>query len=184
MSQFPSYQQLEEKLNYITASPKNNGSLVLIARRPNVDEREVLQTGFITFSEGLKGDSWNSRKSRHTPDGSPFLKNQLTLMNSRCIEVIAKSKTDWPLAGDQLFVDFDLSQENLKPGDQLIIGSAILEVSEIPHNGCHKFAARFGTDSVKFVNDKRGKQLHLRGLNALVVKEGEIKINDKIVKLV
>ena len=183
MSNFLSYQQLEEKIDYINSSPKNNGTLSLIVRRPNEDEREVLSEAKLTFADGLQGDNWKYRKSRHTPDGSPLPSMQLNLMNKRCIEVIAQSKEKWPLAGDQLFVDLDLSEDNLHPGDQLQIGSAIIQISKEPHNGCKKFAARFGTDSVKFINDKRGKHYHLRGLNAQVIKEGTITENDAIIKL-
>lgn len=181
-NKFKSYAELENELSYITDSPKNKGVLKMIVIRPEVDQRKVLSEAAVTKKEGLVGDMWN-RKDSFSPPGPPHPEKQLTLMNARCIEKIATSKEEWPLAGDQLFVDFDLSEENIPAGTQLQIGEeVIVKVSAIPHNGCKKFAARFGTDAVKFVNSKIGKSLHLRGINASVIKEGSIRIGDQISK--
>lgn len=178
----PNFAELESKLPYIKSAPKNNGELKMIVVRPSVDERNQLTEGQITKGQGLVGDNWS--KKSDFPKGPPNPEKQLTLMNSRCIEVIANSNEDWPMAGDQLFVDFDLSEVNIPAGTQLKIGNeVVVKVSAIPHNGCKKFAARFGTDSVKFVNSKLGKSLHLRGINAQVMKEGTVKVGDQITKL-
>ena len=108
---------------------------------------------------------------------------QLNIMNSRAIAVIARERNRWSLAGDQLYIDLDLSDENLPPGTRLEIGSAIVEITPIPHNGCKKFANRFGIDAVKFVNSPVGKQLHLRGINAKVVQSGTIHTGNIVRKI-
>jgi MOSC domain-containing protein YiiM len=99
-------------------------------------------------------------------------------MNSRVIALLAGDKERWPLAGDQLYVDLDLSVDNLPPGTRLNFGSAVVEVSDRPHTGCKKFAARFGLDALQFVNSPQGKQLRLRGLHARVVQPGVIRVGD------
>ena len=173
-------EQLKQKLDYIRQSPKDGGVLEMIVRRPDVDERVELEEAELNPEVGLVGDSWIKRGSSKTPDGSSHPGMQVTLMNSRCVEVLSGSRDRWQLAGDQLFIDMDLSEDNLPPGTRLSIGSAEIEVSSIPHNGCMKFAARFGKDAVHFVNSKIGKQLHLRGLNARVVQKGRINRGDRV----
>jgi MOSC domain-containing protein YiiM len=108
---------------------------------------------------------------------------QLNLMNARAIALLAQEKDRWSLAGDQLYVDLDLSEENLPPGTQLAIGAAIIEVTDQPHTGCKKFMARFGADALKFVNSPVGKGLHLRGVNARVVQPGAIHTGDVVRKV-
>jgi MOSC domain-containing protein YiiM len=108
---------------------------------------------------------------------------QLNLINARLIALLAQDKARWPLAGDQLYVDLDLSEENLPPGTRLTIGAAVIEVTDQPHTGCKKFAARFGADAVKFVNSPEGKALHLRGINAKVVQGGTIRAGDTVRKI-
>jgi len=178
-----SIRELEAGLDHIRQSPRDEGTLMLIVRRPTVDEREVVQEAELSLKDGLVGDTWMVRSSSHTPDGSPNLNSQITLMNSRTIALLAQSEGRWALAGDQLYVDLDLSTENLSPGTRLAIGSAIIEVSAEPHTGCKKFALRFGTDATKFVNSPEGKRLHLRGVNAMVIQAGEIRAGDTVKKM-
>ena len=175
--------ELEAGLDHIRQSPKNNGTLELIARRPKVDEREVLEKGYLDLTEGLVGDNWRIRGSSRTNNGLGHPDMQLNVMNARAISLVAQARDRWQLAGDQLYVDFDLSEENLSAGDRLAIGSAIIEVTEIPHNGCKKFVERFGLEAMKFVNSPIGKQLHLRGINAKVVQPGLIKRGDLVAKV-
>jgi MOSC domain-containing protein YiiM len=104
-------------------------------------------------------------------------------MNARCIELLAQSEERWALAGDQLYVDFDLSEENIPTGTRLKIGSAIIEVSAEPHSGCKKFSARFGVEAMKFVNSPEGKRLHLRGINTKVIQAGTIRVGDIVRKI-
>ena len=175
--------ELEAGIEYIRQSPKDQGVLRMIVRRPTVDEREVLSEGTLDPQEGLVGDSWSVRASKHAQDGKPNLYAQITIMNARAIALLAQTEQHWPLAGDQLYVDFDLSDQNLPPGTRLAIGSAILEVSAEPHSGCKKFSARFGVEAMKFVNSPEGKQLHLRGINTKVIQVGAIRIGDTVKKI-
>lgn len=171
-------EELEAGLDEIRQSPKDKGVLELIVRRPQIGEREVLEEGELDLLEGLVGDNWRIRGSSRTSDGSSHPNMQLKIMNSRVIALVAQDKNRWQLAGDQLFIDIDLSAENLPPGTQLAFGSAVIEVTNQPHNGCKKFVARFGLDAMKFVNSPVGKQLRLRGINAKVVQPGVIRVGD------
>ena len=175
--------ELEGGLEHIRQSPRERGTLTMIARRPQEDEREIIERGELSLTEGLMGDNWKRRGSRHTPDGSAHLYAQVTMMNARCIALLAQQEERWALAGDQLYVDFDLSEENIPPSTRLGIGSAILQVSAEPHSGCSKFSARFGMEALKFVNSPEGKRLHLRGVNARVLQAGVIHVGDTIRKL-
>jgi hypothetical protein len=157
--------------------------LKLIVRRPKTGTREILQEGQLDLIDGLVGDNWRTRGSFLTADGAAHPDMQLNVMNSRVIDLVAQQPDRWSLAGDQLFVDLDLSDKNLPAGTQLALGSAIIEVTRQPHTGCAKFVERFGVDAVKFVNSDEGKQLHLRGINARVVLPGAIRVGDTIKKV-
>ena len=135
----------------------------------------ALQEGLLDLSEGLVGDNWKTRGSRRTADGSAHPDMQLNVMNARVIALLAQGVERWALAGDQLYIDLDLSFENLPPGTRLALGSAVIEVTGQPHTGCDKFLSRFGVDALKFVNSETGKALRLRGLNAKVVQAGVIR---------
>lgn len=175
--------ELEAGLDAIRQSPKNESVIAMIVRRPQVDAREVLEEGELDLVEGLVGDSWKVRRSSRTPDGSAHPDMQLNVMNARVIALLAREKDRWPLAGDQLFIDFDVSSENLPPGTRLALGSAVIEVTNQPHTGCKKFEARFGLDALKLVNSPVGRQLQLRGVNAKVAQPGVIRVGDLVKKL-
>jgi hypothetical protein len=166
--------ELEAGLEEIRRSPRDGGALVLIVRRPRTNEREVLTEATLDTAGGLVGDCWK----RGGRSGIPDPDTQLTLMNSRVIALVARERERWPLAGDQLYLDLDLSEDNLPPGTRLALGGAVIEVSAEPHTGCRKFAARFGAEAVKFVNSPEGKQLHLRGVNARIVQAGVVRLGD------
>jgi hypothetical protein len=174
---------LEAGLEWIRQSPRDEGALEMIVRRPRTGEREVLTEGELDPVAGLVGDTWRTRGSPRTPDGSSHPGMQLNIMNSRVIALVAQNRDRWQLAGDQLFVDMDLSAENVPPGTRLALGSAIIEVTALPHTGCHKFVARFGSDAGRFVNSPVRRQLQLRGVNARVVQRGTIRIGDVTRKL-
>lgn len=176
--------EIEEGLATIRRSPADEGVLDLIVRRPRVGEREILDEGDLDCMSGLVGDNWKDRRSSRTPDGSPHPDMQLTVMNSRVIALLAGNKARWGLAGDQLFVDLDLSAANVPAGTRLALGSAVIEVSAEPHTGCQNFVTRFGLDATRFVNSALGRQLQLRGVNAKVVQGGRIRVGDVVMKLV
>jgi MOSC domain-containing protein YiiM len=168
---------LESGLDDIRKSPTDAGTVELIVARPAEDAREVLAEARIDTIAGVVGDGWRDRG----PDPDPA--RQVTVMNARVVALLARSRERWPLAGDQLYVDLDLSEQNLPPGTRLAVGEAVLEVSEAPHRGCKKFAARYGLDALRFVNSTVGYQLHLRGINTRVVSAGAVHTGDPVRKL-
>lgn len=175
-------QELTAGLEGILESPKDKGTLELIVRRPGTDQREILDEGQLDPAYGLQGDNWLTRGSRETTDGSAHPEMQINIMNSRVIALVAQDPKRWALAGDQLYIDMDLSPENLPPGTKLSVGSAVLEVTSPPHTACKKFATRFGRDAVIFVNTGTGKQLNFRGINAKVIQAGTIRTDDMVEK--
>ncbi len=175
--------ELEAGLAHIRHSPDNNGRLEMIVRRPAVEAREKLEEGYLDLNQGLMGDNWKSRGSSSTADGSAHPEMQINIMNARTVALVAQQRERWPLAGDQLYIDMDLSTTNLPPGTRLALGEAIIEITPVPHTGCKKFTARFGLDAMKFVNSPMGKELRLRGVNAKVVQPGVIRIGDVVTKI-
>jgi hypothetical protein len=173
-----STEELEQGLDIILQSPKDDGTLELIVRRPDVEQREAISEGRLDTEKGLIGDSWLGRGNRKMPDGAADPERQLTIMNSRVVALVADDPDRRELAGDQLYLDMDLSSENLPPGTRLAIGDAVIEVTKPPHTGCKKFTARFGKDAVLFVNAGKGKKLNFRGINAKVIQSGDIKVGD------
>ena len=174
--------ELEAGLDAIRSAPRDNGVVAMIARRPAIGEREVLERGEVDVVEGIVGDTWRSRRNPHTADGLPDPECQVTIMGARTIALIATEERRWPLAGDQLFVDLHLGLDNLPAGTRLEIGSALFEVSAEPHTGCGKFVQRFGVDAMKFVNSPVGRSLCLRGINVKVVRNGTIRVGDTVRK--
>ena len=177
------FAELEAGLDHIRQSPKNDGLLEMIVRRPRTGEREVLDEGHIDLAVGLVGDNWLERLQAKKGDGPLNTHAQLTLMNSRAASLVALDKERWQLAGDQLIVDLDLSVGNTPPGTRLAIGSAILELTSEPHTGCKKFVEHYGMDAMEFVNSPTGRELNLRGVNARVIQPGLIRVGDAIRKV-
>ena len=172
MSRHLSYAELEAALPELERSPRELGTLELIVRRPSKGRREVLEAARLDVEEGLVGDRWALGKRPRA--------QQLTVMNSRLVALLAQTRDRWPLAGDQLYVDFDLSLEHLPAGTRLAIGAAQIEVSPEPHTGCRLFAERYGRDAQRFVGSERGHALQLRGINAWIVKEGDVRVGDEV----
>jgi hypothetical protein len=173
---------LEACLDYVRQSPPDMGRLELLVCRPEVNSREVLNEGRLDRVHGLVGDNWSVRGGSSKPARSSDPNKQITIMNARTITLLAGGKDRWPLSGDQLFVDFDLSASNIPPGTRIQIGSAVVEVTALPHRGCQKFTARFGGDATAFVNSTPGVELNLRGINARVVQDGAIRVGDWVRK--
>jgi len=175
--------ELEAGLDKIRISPKDQSVLDLIVSRPEEDARETMELADLHVEVGLVGDTWRDRPSIRSGDGKAHPDMQITMMNSRVAALVAQSKDRWPLAGDQLFVDLDLSKVNVPPGTRISVGAAILEVTNQPHTGCEKFAARFGIDALKLISSPIGRELQLRGINLKVVHGGEIRPGDAVKKL-
>jgi hypothetical protein len=174
--------ELEATLDQIRGAPPDGGHVDLVVRRPAQGQREVLAEGRLDPDHGLVGDNWLARGNRRSPDGSADPLAQLTIINVRISRFIAVDPERRQLAGDQLHVDLDLSQDNLPPGTRLSVGSAVVEVTAKPHTGCAKFVERFGRDAMRFVNSPVGRQLRLRGLNARVVVAGLVRPGDTVTK--
>jgi hypothetical protein len=178
----PTAVTLEAALDDIRRSPSDQGRVHLIVRRPAENAREVISEARLDRDQGLVGDTWRVRPSNLTRDRSPHPDLQLTLMNCRVAALVAGGDERRPLAGDQLYVDLDLSEANLPPGTRLTLGSAVIEISDKPHRGCQKFADRFGQEALMFVNSAVGRALRLRGVNARIVVTGTVRLGDQIEK--
>ncbi len=177
------FAELDAFLDQVRGSPRDAGTVELIVRRPQTGDREVLTLAGLDVTEGLVGDNWQSRGSRHTEDGSAHPEMQLNIANAWAVSAVAGESERWPLAGDQFYVDFDISESNLPPGTRLALGEAEIEVTAIPHLGCQKFAQHFGRDALRWVNSELGRSLHLRGINARVISGGAVRAGDAIRKL-
>ena len=167
--------ELEGFLDHIIAAPSDDGPIEMIVRRPVEDERETVESGQLDHELGLVGDDWSRR-------GEPDPGTQLTLISSRVLEAVAGDRDRWPLAGDQIVADLDLSEDNLPAGTRLKIGDAELEISSIPHTGCAKFAGRYGREGLRFVNVGEGRKRRFRGVYATVIDGGSFSVGDKITK--
>jgi MOSC domain-containing protein YiiM len=178
-----STEELHSGVDVVRDSPADGGTVEQIVSRPGAGERMVLEEGVLDPAAGLRGDSWAARGSRHAPDGAAEVGRQLTIMNARAIALIAGTPERWALAGDQLYLDLDLSDGNLPAGSRLTLGTAVVEITGLPHTGCAKFRERFGVDAARFVNSPVGRELHLRGINARVVQAGTVRRGDVVRKV-
>jgi MOSC domain-containing protein YiiM len=169
--------ELDACLDHVRGSPRERGAIELLVVRPAVGERRVVDALALDPVRGVVGDRWATSPSRHSPDGSPHPEQQLTLMNARAAGAIAE-RVRWPLAGDQIYVDLDLSQEQLPIGTELVLGEVVVTISTLPHLGCAKFTERFGSDATKWVNGAAGRALRLRGVNARIVRGGIVRRGD------
>jgi MOSC domain-containing protein YiiM len=172
---FATKEELLGSATDVGAAPRDSGTVELIVCRPAKNERQELDEGQLDLALGLVGDNWAAREQARNKGKAIVPDTQLNLMNARAIAAIAKERTRWSLAGDQFYVDFDLSYANVPPGTQLALGEAIIEVTAEPHLGCAKFRDRFGAEAVAFVNSPVGKALNARGICAKVVKAGKVK---------
>jgi len=176
--------ELDAHLDVLRAAPASEGTLAMVVRRPAVGEREVLAAGQLDVDAGLVGDNWLSRATSYAIDAGRHLDAQLNVMSARMVRFLADDADSQALAGDQLFLDLDISVANLPTGTRLAIGDeAVIEVTAKPHNGCAKFVSRFGQEAMEFVNSPVGKELRLRGFNARVVRSGTVTPGDRVTKV-
>ena len=179
---YVSLTEMESRLGGVLAAPSSAGRVEALVVRPDVDQRESLNQVMFSPGQGVAGDNWLTSCWKKLPSGESDPEVQVAIMNARVIEVLTRDKSLWPLAGDQLFVDFDLSVNNLVVGDRLQVGAAVLEVTAEPHRGCSKFKKRFGEDALTFVNSPQGDAHRLRGVYAKIVTAGEVCVGDSVSK--
>ena len=175
--------ELQAGLPEIRAAPSDDGVLMAIVYRPEHGARRDVESAGISLAGGVEGDHWAKKCWKETADGRPHPDVQICIMNARSIALIAQERANWAAAGDNLYVDMDLSPENLPPGTRLSLGSAEIEITAVPHNGCQNFIARYGRDACVFVNTGEGKQRRLRGIYARVVKDGRVSVGDVVSKV-
>jgi MOSC domain-containing protein YiiM len=163
--------ELERGLLALYEPPKDVGTVAMIVCRRAPGVHEALECVHLSVEEGVPGDEWNRRQGD--------LEAQLTVIRRDIAELISNGQ---PLttSGDNLIVDLDISAENLPAGTQLRVGKAIVEMTPLPHNGCKKFAARFGRDAARFVQTPATRHLNLRGIHWKVIEEGEVRVGDRI----
>jgi MOSC domain-containing protein YiiM len=177
MSRYLTLDELNAGLDHILGSPQDGGRVEMLIVRPMEDQRTTPETAEVSAELGLHGDHWSTGNYRDEPDV------QVAMMSSRVLDLVSGGRDRWALAGDNIIVDLDLSQVNLVAGQKLEAGTAVLEITEVPHRGCAKFSSRFGADALRFVNLGQGRDLRLRGVYARVVQPGSISVGDQINKL-
>ena len=177
---YRSPEELLAGVDRVRESPRDQGVVELVVVRPAKYDRRILDTATLDLELGVVGDTWIERGSSRTADGGPNPEAQVTVMNSRAADLVAATRERWPLAGDQLYVDLDLSTENLPTGTLLRIGEAELEVTAAPHTGCAQFKERFGVEALRLTATPDGRFLRLRGINTRVVRGGDIRPSDPI----
>jgi MOSC domain-containing protein YiiM len=176
-------EQLLAGLDHIRAAPADEGTVEMIVIRPGSEQRELPDRCTVSFEGGVHGDAWARGCWKKLDDGRPHPDVQICIMSARVIQLLAGCRDRWALAGDNLFVDMDITHDNLKPGQRLALGSAVIEITEQAHTGCKKFVERYGKAAVAFVNSPQGTQMRLRGIYAKVIEPGEISVGDVIRKL-
>jgi hypothetical protein len=175
--------ELQAALPQILDAPKDEGVIDGIIIRPAIEQRQELQSCSMSLEGGMKDDHWALGCWKSTDDGAPHPDVQICMMMSSCIGLIAQERDNWAVAGDNLFIDMDLTPGNMPPGTRISMGSVILEISDTPHNGCAKFIKRYGKDACVFVNTGDGDKYRLRGIYGRVVQDGTVSVGDKVTKL-
>jgi len=181
--QYPTETGLAARLDHLHQAPASGSPVTHLIRRPATDERELLAEAELTSAAGLVGDRWAKTCSHKLPSGELNPDSQITIMSTRMLKLLTDDRSRWPLAGDNLLLDLDLSDTNLPVGQRLRVGTAVLEITERPHTGCAKFSKRFGPDALRFVNSPEGRKLRLRGVHAQVVTSGRVRVGDRVEKL-
>ncbi len=182
-TEYVTTEQMEAGLAHVLASPRDQGKLEAIVIRPAEDGRQVCTLAYVSPEGGVEGDRWSTSSSRRLPDGRPDPQAQVSLMNVRLLRMIAGSDERISLAGDNLVVDLDLSEANMPVGQKLSAGEVVLEITDVPHTSCQKFAQRFGPDAMRFVNGADHRFLHLRGRYARILKAGTLRVGDVLRKM-
>ncbi|HSM34666.1 MAG TPA: MOSC domain-containing protein [Anaerolineae bacterium] len=175
--------ELEAGMAMLLGSPTEAGTLRLVVRRPGKGQREIVEVGQLDTDVGLVGDDWVNRPGSHSDKPSPYA--QVTMMNARVAELISgdPDPAAWAQCGDQLYLDLDLSEANMPAGSRVGIGEAVLEIQAEPHTGCLQFRQWWGADALRFISTDRGRQMRMRGANAIVLQSGLVRPGDIARKL-
>jgi MOSC domain-containing protein YiiM len=166
----------------VRSAPPDRAVVVALVLRPARNERLPVNEARLDVAEGMVGDDWRARGSKSMPGGLANPEAQLTLMSTRVLAAIADDPDRWPLAGDQVLVDMDLSEANLPVGTRLLLGNAEVEVTALPHTGCAQFAARFGHDALRWISTHEGRALRMRGMYVRIVSGGTVSVGDVVRK--
>ncbi len=178
-----SMDDLKAALPHILDAPKDNGRIDAIVVRPVPGKRVSVESVEMSLAGGVHGDHWSLGCWRSTEDGQPHPDVQICMMPSRSIEAIAGARDNWIASGDNLFIDMDLSRDNLPVGTRLAMGSVELIVTPERHNGCQTFIDLYGRDACVFVNTGAGRTHSLRGIYGRVVRDGHVSVGDRVRKL-
>jgi MOSC domain-containing protein YiiM len=163
---------IEARLAELPPVSKDDGAIVLVVARPDVGERETPSRCALTPEHGVANDRWAKKEN-------PVLAAQVAVMRADVARVIANGQP-LSLFGDNLLVELDLAPENLPLGTRLRVGTALCEVTEKPHNGCVKFASRFGQDARDVLAKDAWRTWRLRGLYVKVIEAGEVSPGDRM----
>jgi MOSC domain-containing protein YiiM len=169
---FLSLADLEAGLAGMGAAPRDRGAVLLVLRKLEGGQRDAPVPALLTPGGGVVGDVWG-RRDHPNPEA------QITVMQTGVARLIANGQP-LPLFGDNLYVDLDLSNQNLPTGSRVRVGKALLEVTPMPHNGCQKFKLRFGQEALNFVSKKDLRHLNLRGIYMQVIEAGEVRPGDLV----
>ena len=156
-------------------SPKESGRLERIVLRLPGEGRRIPDEARLSLEGGLEGDRWSLQAGADPA-------KQVSLINARFLAAIAGAEERRALAGDNLVVDLDLSEENLPAGMRLRIGQAVIEVTAHPHTGCSRFQRRYGKEANDLTGTPEGKAQRLRGVYARVIRPGTVRVGDSVRK--
>lgn len=168
--------ELEQAWRAVAAAPPRTGMVRLITLRLGDGRHECPGRAELSPALGVHGDRWSTGRRRHADA-------QVTLMDARVAELLAADRAPLDAPGDNFLVDLDLGEESLPAGSRLRLGSAIIEITALPHIGCKKFRERMGAAALAWVNDGPNRALRLRGVNCRVIESGEVAVGDRVVAL-
>ena len=177
---------LDKPINYNQSSPRDNGVVKLLVIRPETHVRTLPNAVVVSVEQGVVGDKWEAECTIKLENGKSNPDLQIAIINTKVIKEIAQSDFDMDrlaLAGDNIYADLNLCEENMPVGQQIQIGNTLLEVTPFPHFGCKKFSERYSVEDLKVVNSTAGKPQHLRGIYVKVIKNGSISIGESIKKI-
>jgi hypothetical protein len=168
------FEELEASFQALPPAGIGRGQLHLIVVRTGGGAHTTPAQVAISPKRGLDGDRWSKTPKREV-DG------QVSLMDARVASLLVGGERDrLHLPGDNFHVDLDLGEAALPVGSQLRLGTALLEITALPHAGCAKFRARFGDDALRWVNHRSFRARRLRGVFCRILEGGVASLGDAI----